>query len=81
MPKEEKVERHSIEQMTAKTNFPLIADAVVKDDEGYWLMQGRVGLMYYRISDGLLKSAQLDQPHKWLYSFEMLGRSAKGKGV
>ena len=81
MPKEEKVERHSIEQMTAKTNFPLIADAVVKDDEGYWLMQGRVGLMYYRISDGLLKSVQLDQPHKWLYSFEMLGRSAKGKGV
>ena len=80
-PKGEKVRRFMIDQMERVTDYPLIADAVVPDGDGFWLMQSRVGLMYYRPDNEFLTSILSSAEHLWLYSLKMKGRKKSGNGV
>jgi len=80
--RDEGVHRFVPKQMTAMTTYPLIADAVVHDRDGFWLMQSRVGLMYYRPCDELLVSALHGETKQWLFSYTIFPRNtADGTGV
>lgn len=39
--------RYAVEPMSSLTGFPLLADRVVADGDGFWIWQGRTGLTHY----------------------------------
>ncbi len=44
------LKNHTVPPMSALTGFPLLADRVVADGDGFWIWQGRIGLTYYHPS-------------------------------
>ncbi len=51
------IKREIVPGISAQTGYPLLADRMVADGEGYWIWQGRVGLMYWQPQSSQLKEA------------------------
>ena len=41
------IKSHTVQPMRKLTGFPLLADRVVPDGDGFWIWQGRMGLTHY----------------------------------
>ncbi len=74
-PQDEDVERITLPAMRSATGFDLLADRAVRDaDGGWWIWQGRHGLMHFDVATGKLVSAAKS------FSREIC-RDAKGAGI
>lgn len=51
------LKRETVAEMSQQTGFPLLADRMVADGEGYWIWQGRIGLMHWQQNPSRLKMA------------------------
>lgn len=46
------IDRYEVPEMQQTTGYPLLADRVVADGGGFWIWQGRIGLMRYDAASG-----------------------------
>lgn len=54
---EQSVVREEIPAVSQQTGYPLLPDRMVADGNGFWIWQGRVGLMYYDADTRILLDA------------------------
>lgn len=54
-PNTEQIVRYDVPDMQRLTGFPLLADRVVADEEGFWIWQGRWGLTLFTPKDGQVR--------------------------
>jgi len=73
--------RYDIPTMESTTGYPLIADLVERDAEGFWILQSHVGVMYYRTADGQLVYADADSPAQNVWGEYLLVASRQAPGV
>lgn len=51
------LKRETVADMSRQTGYPLLADRMVADGDGYWIWQGRIGLMHWQTNPSQLKMA------------------------
>jgi len=79
MPSATDISSYRVPQMEQQTGYPLIADLVEQEGDGFWMLQSHVGLMYYRPSDNLLVAEPEGGPTR--YAQSLLLRHHNGQGV
>ena len=58
LQEEKKIQRWTCPQMEQQTGYPLIADGIVREGDGFWLIQGHIGLVFYRPADGSIVKSE-----------------------
>lgn len=51
------LERYEISKIRERTGFPLLAESVVQDGDGFWIWQNRIGLIFWHKPTDELKKA------------------------
>ena len=75
------ISRFDVPQMEGRTGYPLIADILCPESDGFWLLQSRVGLMYYRPADEQLLTVDVGQPRQSLHARDFLIPNHRQGGV
>lgn len=70
--------RYGVEKMEPLTGYPIIADIIESEGDGFWLLQSRIGLMFYRPADQWLSLAPSTSEFAPWQAVDLLERSANG---
>lgn len=81
MPANAKIKRYEVEQMETMTGYPLIADVIEREDDAFWLIQSRVGLMYYRPTTKQLVFADAEIALNSGFAQNMIVKCKNNKGI
>jgi len=74
------VSKLNIPQMESRYGFPLIADAIARENGGMWLLQSRKGLVHYDMMQGVLTDRIVGASRNMHFE-NKIERRKRGEGV